>query len=350
MGDDGGGVRQRHIDALFAAWDRLDSPGGVLGVVENGRFSHARGYGSANLEYAIPLTPQSVFRMASVSKQFTATCIGLLVEAGRVRLDDVVCDWVPELPRWETAVTVRHLLHHTSGWPDYLDLMEQAGMTEFHYYTPHDVLALLSQQKAPAYPPGTDYVYSNSGYFLLGEIVRRASGQTLAQFAHDHIFVPLGMHHTHFHDDHTRLVPNRAVGYRWENGENGRFHTSMTTLDIVGDGGLFTTLEDMLLWDQNFYHNQLGKAQPSLIEWLCTPGTLANGQPIEYAAGLIVGEYANRPIIRHSGSFVGYRTQMLRFPQEQLTIICLANLATISPDALCEKVADLIFPAENQKR
>lgn len=343
MGDDGGDVNVG-VDALCAEWNRPDSPGCVVGVVQNGRFLHARGYGSANLEYAIPLTPQSVFRMASVSKQFTATCIGLLVEAGKVRLDDEVCGWVPELPRWETAVTLRHLLHHTSGWPDYLDLMDQRGMTEHHYYTAADVWALLSQQNKPAFPPGTDYVYSNTGYFLLAEIVQRASGQTLAQFAHSHIFAPLGMRYTHFHDDHTRVVPNRAVGYRWEGGENGRFHTSMTTLDIVGDGGLFTTLEDLLLWDQNFYNNRLGNGRHSLIEWLTTPATLVSGQPIEYAAGLIVGHHANHPVIRHSGSFVGYRTQIMRFPQQHLTIICLANLATIDATRLCEQIANLLLP------
>ncbi|MCA9997613.1 MAG: beta-lactamase family protein [Anaerolineales bacterium] len=341
--DGGGGGVKRQIDALCAEWNRPDSPGCVVGVVQNGRFLHAQGYGSANLEYATPLTPQSVFRMASVSKQFTATCIGLLVEAGRLGLDDAVCDWVPELPRWETAVSLRHLLHHTSGWPDYLDLMEQRGMTEHHYYTAADVLTLLSQQDTPAYPPGTDYVYSNTGYFLLAEIIQRTSGQTLAQFAHRHIFAPLGMHNTHFHDDHTRLVPNRAVGYGREGEENGRFYTSMTTLDIVGDGGLFTTLEDLLLWDQNFYHNQLGNGRLNLIKWLYTPGTLANGQPIEYAAGLIVGRHAHHLCIRHSGSFVGYRTQMMRFPQQQLTIICLANLATINATQLCEQVADLLL-------
>lgn len=342
--DDGGGGVKAGIDALCAAWNRPDGPGCVVGVVQNGRFLHAQGYGSANLEYAIPLTPQSVFRMASVSKQFTATCIGLLVEAGKVRLDDEVCGWVGELPRWETAVTLRHLLHHTSGWPDYLDLMDQRGMTEHHYYTAADVLTLLSQQPRPAFLPGTDYVYSNTGYFLLAEIVQRASGQTLAQFAHSQIFAPLGMNCTHFHDDHTRVVPNRAVGYRWEGEENGRFHTSITTLDIVGDGGLFTTLEDLLLWDQNFYDNRLGNGRHSLIEWLTTPGTLVNGQPIEYAAGLIVGSYNNHPVIRHSGSFVGYRTQMMRFPQQHLTIICLANLATIDATHLCEQIANLLLP------
>ena len=329
------------IDALFAGWDRPDGPGCVVGVIEHGRFLHQRGYGSANLDTGTPITPQTVFRVASLSKQFTAACVALLAEAGELSLDDDVCRFVPELPGWETAVTLRHLIHHTSGWPDYLDLMEQTGVSDADPYTNEDVLALLGQQTALNFSPGTEHSYSNTGYFLLGEVIRRVSGQTLRQFAQAHIFTPLGMQHTHFHDDHTEVVSDLAIGYAPN--PSGGFAVNMTNLDLVGDGGLLTTIGDLRLWDQNYYDNRLGRGGPALIELLQRAGRLDNGRSIPYAFGLELGKHRDYPIIRHSGTFVGYRAEMMHFPQQQLTIIILANLSTIEATALAQQVAHLYF-------
>jgi CubicO group peptidase (beta-lactamase class C family) len=328
----------RDVDALFAEWDRPDSPGGVVGVIGNGRFLYQRGYGCTNLAEGIPITPNTVFRVASVSKQFTAACIALLAEAGELSLDDEVGRYFPELPRWETAVNIRHLVHHTSGWPDYLELMAAAGKCDHDYYTGEEVLLMLSRHSEPSFLPGREHSYSNTNYFLLGELVRRVSGLSLRAFAEAHIFQPLGMHHSHFHDDHPEVVPQLAIGYGPQ--PSGGFAMSMTPLDIVGDGGLLTTIGDLLLWDQNFYNNRLGQRDPELVAQLVIGGLLDNGRSVPYAFGLEISSYQGEPVIRHSGSFVGYRAEMMRFPLQKLTIICLANLSTIETTMLAQHVAD----------
>jgi|Deesub1362B_J571_1020462.scaffolds.fasta_scaffold00288_6 CubicO group peptidase (beta-lactamase class C family) len=329
----------KKVDKLFSKWDSTMSPGAALAIIKNGKIIYERGYGMADLEHNVPITPQTVFRIASTSKQFTAMCIALLVEQGKISLNDNIRKYLPELPEYFTPITIRHLIYHTSGIRDYLDLQYLRGISYEELYFPRDVIELLSWQKAFNFTPGERFLYSNSGYFLLGVIIERVSGKSLAQFAKENIFDPLGMKNTHFHDDHTRIVRNRAIGYSPI--KNGWFKISETILDIVGDGGLFTTVEDLHLWDQNFYHNKLGKGGQELIDLILTPGSLNNGKKLDYAFGLRISKYRGLKVISHGGAFVGFRAQMIRFPEQKFSVICLANLSSINPTKLCFKVADI---------
>ena len=326
------------VDAIFADYDRTTSPGCSLGVIRDGALIYTRGYGMANLEYGIALSPSSVFRTASVGKQFTAMAIAILDEQGVLSLDDPLSRFFPEFPSWAEEITVRHLVHHTSGIRDYLTLAWLAGMGDEAYYTDEYALDLLSRQDRLNFSPGDDHLYSNSGYLLLAHIVKRATDQTLREWAAENMFGPLGMHDSHFHDDHTAIVPNRADGYAPT--EDG-YRISMTTLDMVGDGGVYTTVEDFLLWDRNFYENRLGKGGPDLIETVTTPGTLNHDAPMTYAFGLDVEEYRGLPSVSHGGAFVGFRTDTLRFPEQRFSVVVYCNRADADPSALTREVAAL---------
>lgn len=292
----------------------------------------------ANLEYDIPITPKTVFRIASVSKQFTATCIALLIERGLISLEDEVRKFIPELSKYNYPIKVKHLIYHTSGIRDYLDLMSMACKRDEDYYTAEEVLELICRQKKLNFKPGSQFLYSNSNYFLLGVIVERITGVSLRKFADENIFKPLGMNNTHFHDDHTMIVKNRAIGYSPR--KSGGFRINETILDIVGDGGLFTTVEDLYRWDQNFYENKLDGGE-RLIRRMLTVGVLNNGEKLDYAFGLRISSYRGLKVVHHSGSFVGFRAQMMRFPNHKFTVICLANLSTINPTKLAKRIADI---------
>jgi len=331
------------VDKLFSKWDSTVSPGAALAIIKDGKIIYKRGYGMANLEHNIPITTTSVFRIGSTSKQFTASCIAILALQGKISFDDDIRKYMPELPKYERPITIRHLVHHTSGIRDYLTLTDIAALPNDHFYTPEDSVELLSRQKGLNFLPGEEHLYSNSGYFLLGVIVERVSGKSLNDFAQTHIFKPLGMKNTHFHDDHTMVVKNRADGY---SPTKKGFRINMTTLDHVGDGGVFTTVEDLFLWDQAFYSYKLGK---ELMELIQTPGMLNNGEKLEYAFGLSINEYKGLKRVSHGGGFVGFRAQMARFPEQKFTVICLANLGTINPSRLCLQVAD-IYLADKLKK
>ena len=331
-------VRQQ-VDAVFERYDKPDWPGCALGVIRNGELIYDRGYGMANLEYGIPISSESIFRIGSTSKQFTAFSVLLLEEQGKLSLDDDIRTFLPELPDYGTPITIRHLIHHTSGLRDYLDLMDLTGRSDDDFYRDEDVINILARQKALNFLPGKEYLYSNSGYFLLSQIVRRVTGQTLRQFAAENIFRPLEMENTHYHSDHTHIVKNRASGYAPR--KTGGFRISMTTLDIIGDGGVYTSVSDLLLWDRNFYQNKLGQSGQALIKRMIAPGVLNNGKKLDYAFGLTVSSYRGQPTVRHGGGFVGYRAEMLRFPEQEFTVICLCNVSSAKPTQLAREVADI---------
>jgi CubicO group peptidase (beta-lactamase class C family) len=333
--------RTDRVDKLFAKWDNKESPGCALGIIQDGKFIYRRGYGMANLEYNLPISSQSVFRIGSTSKQFTAMCITLLEEEGKLSLDDDIRLHLPEMPDYLTPVTIRHLIHHTSGVRDYLTLAELAGEREDDYVVDGEVMALIARQKELNFPPGKEFLYSNSGYFLLSEIVKRITGNSMRDYAEEKIFKSLGMTHTHFHNDHREIVKNRASGYMPAG--KGGFRISMTTLDMIGDGGVFTTVDDLLLWDRNFYDNRLGKGDPSLITRMQEKGRLNSGRELSYARGLDVEKYRGLPLISHGGSFVGFRAEMIRFPEQRFSVIVLANLGSIDPSGLALRVADILL-------
>jgi len=348
------------VDAIFGDFATRESPGCSLGVIRNGDFIYRRGYGMANLEYDIPLSSRSVYRIGSTSKQFTAMAIALLAESGQISLDDPLSKYFPEFPGWAKQISIQQLVHHNSGIRDYLDLAYLAGKTEDSDYFSDDwAIALLARQQEGNFTPGSEFLYSNSGYLLLAHVVKRATGLSLREFSEKNIFVPLGMNNTHFHDDHTHIVKQRASGYA--PGNEG-FSISMTTLDIVGDGSIYTTIDDLLLWDRNFYQNRLGKGGPALIERLTTAGTLSSGDKMNagdghsfasgqhYASGLLLENYRGLPMISHGGAFVGYRAEMIRFPEQRFSVAVLCNRSDGAPTAKARQVADYFLADVLQSR
>jgi CubicO group peptidase (beta-lactamase class C family) len=326
------------IDAIFADYDNTTSPGCSLGVVRDGELIYSRGYGMANLEYGIALSPRSVLRTGSVGKQFTAMAIAILSQQGKLALDDPLSKFFPEFPAWAGDITIRHLVHHTSGIRDYLTLAWLAGKGDEEFYTDEYVLDLLSAQRNLNFAPGDEHLYSNSGYLLLAHIVKRATGMSLREWAAENLFGVLGMKNSHFHDDHTHIVPLRADGYAPT--EDG-FAISMTILDMVGDGGVYTTVEDFLFWDRNFYDNKLGGGGEELIELVTTPGQLNGDEEMTYAFGLGVEEHRGLRMIEHGGAFVGFRADTIRFPEQRFSVAVYCNRADANPGQRSRKVAEL---------
>jgi len=331
-------ILTQKVDQIFSVYDKPGSPGCSLGVIRDGDFAYRKAYGSANLELGVPLSPRSVFYMGSVSKQFTAASVVLAAEQGLLSLDDDVRKYLPELPDYGHVITLRQMLHQTSGFRDLFSLIALSGRDVSDFNSPDEILKLVVRQRELNNIPGDEWIYSNTNYFLLGVVVKRATKKSLAEFAIQNIFQPLGMLHTRFYDDHTVVVPGRVAAY--DSGAHDTFLVDWsTTYDIVGGGGLMSAVDDLLLWDRNFYTNRLGKR--TLAKELQTPGFLNNGNRISYAMGLDLGNYRGLPIVEHDGALFGYRTALLRFPGEKFTVICLCNLASAVPENLARKVADI---------
>ena len=326
------------VDEVFAGWSRPDGPGCAVGVIRTGSLVYAQGYGSANLEYDIPITPSSVFHVASISKQFTAMAVALLAADGRLSWDHDIRRYVPEVPDFGASVTLRHLANHTSGLRDQWSLLRMAGWRwEEDVVKQMDVLDVLSRQRALNFPPGAEFLYSNTGYTLLAVVVERVSGQSLRAFAEDRIFAPLEMRDTEFHDDHTALVRNRAYAYR--RGDDGAYRVSIPDFDVVGPTSLFTTVEDLARWEHNFYTGELGGH--GVLADLHQRGTLSDGRVVSYGAGLTHGSYRGHLTVGHGGADAGYRSEFLRFPAQELTIAVLCNEPSSNPDRLVRAVADV---------
>lgn len=333
------------VDALFAQWDRPDSPGCALAVIKGSQIIYKRGYGMANLDHGIPISSQSVFNIASSSKQFTAMSIALLASQGKISLDDDIRKYLPELPQYQTPVTIRHLIYHTSGIREYSHLMQLAGI-RFQNATDEEVFKMIARQKELNFRPGDEYLYSNSGYFLLAQIVKRAGGKSLRQFAEENIFKPLGMLNTRFQDDSTEVIKNRSTGYSSRKG--GGFSVETTLSAHIGDGGLLTTIDDLLLWNRNFYENRLNGGQ-SLINLMLTPGTLNSGGKLNYVFGLDIEIYKGLKMFGHGGAYNGFNSDMIQFPDGRFSVICLCNLSNIESGRLTRQVADIYLDNELKK-
>jgi len=325
------------VDALFAQWDKPDSPGCALAVTKDGQVIYKRGYGSANLDYGIPISSRSIFNIASTSKQFTAASVALLATQGKISLDDEIRKYLPEIPTYPTPVTVRQLIYHTGGIREYSHLMQLAGI-RFQDSSDEEVFRMIARQKELNFKPGDEYLYSNSGYFLLAQIVKRVSGKSLREFAEENIFKPLGMVNTRFHEDNTEVIKSRATGYSSRKG--GGFSDERTVSVHVGAGGLLTTIDDLVLWDRNFYGNRLNGGQ-EFINLLLTPGTLNNGGKLNYVFGLDTEQYKGSKLFGHGGAYYGFSSDMIRFPHERFSVICLCNLSNIESERLTRQVADI---------
>jgi CubicO group peptidase (beta-lactamase class C family) len=321
------------IDALFSGMN-AKTPGCALGVARDGKPVFARGYGMADLEHDAPISPSTPFYMASVSKQFAAMSVLLLVEDGKVSLDDSVRKYLPELPAYADPVTVRHLLNHTSGVRDYLTLSALAGNPPEFVITDKSAMSMIVRQKALNFTPGSEFLYSNSGYVLLSLIVKQVTGSNLNSFATEHIFGPLGMKSTRFQHDHSALIPGKAFGYELR---QGAWHTSNSMLDVVADGGLYSTIDDMLRWAANYDELRVGARAIPIMQ---TSAKLNDGKESGYGMGLAPDEYRGLKTVDHGGSLVGYRTMFLRFPEQRLTVVCLCN-RPVSPARLAQQVAEI---------
>jgi CubicO group peptidase (beta-lactamase class C family) len=325
------------VDELFARFDKPESPGCALAVIKDGRIAYQRGYGMSNLEYGIPISPSSIFHVASISKEFTAMAIVLLAQQGKLSLDDDIRKYVSEVPDFGDRITIRQLIHHTSGLRDQWSLLEMAGWREDDVITEGDILNLISRQKALNFKPGEEHVYSNTGYTLLAIIVKRVSGQSLREFADANIFKPLGMTRTHFHDDHSMIVKDRTSAYQPRSG--GGLRISIPVFDTYGATSLFTTVEDMAKWDQNFVDKKVGG--DAGIEQMLSSGVLNSGKKLTYAFGLSLGEYKGLKTVGHGGSDAGYRVDFVRFPDQRFSVVCLCNVSNSNPGMLTRRVAEI---------
>lgn len=342
------------VDQIFAAYDKGDSPGCAVGVIQNGEWVYQHAFGMADIEAKKPMTTKNSFYIGSNGKQFTAMSILLLAEQGKLSINDDIHKYLPEMPDYGYHITVENLVHHTSGIKDYLILWLQEfagqGLDGYdHIASIHEgnSLELIASQKALDFAPGDQYTYSNSNYFLLGVIVERVSGKSLRQFAAENIFKPLGMTHTQYKDNIPITIPDLAIGNMFAP-DGSRWSTRQISQNyhLVGDGGLYTTLDDLFKWDQNFYHNRLGKKDPHLIDRMYSTQMLNNGKQGDYGFGLGIYDYHGMLEIEHGGGFIGYRSDIARFPEQKLTVIELCNFSSNKNSEvqdLTPRVADIFL-------
>lgn len=367
-------VSSSQIDAIFAPLKSSDGPGAAVLVVRNGRVAFRQGYGVTDLRTKTKIDVHTNFRLASFTKQFTAACIMLLARDGKLHYDDHLTDFFPEFPEYGKSITVRNLLNHTSGLPDYGELLMKQ-----HPNTPPEqvpqildagVLKLLEQQTSGEFPAGTKWEYSNSGYAVLAMIVEKASGKPFGQFLHDRIFVPLKMTNTLAYEKGKDEVPHRAYGHTREDeakpdeskkdetkndemkkdetkpGEIWQETDQSPTSAVLGDGGIYSSLDDLAKWDRALRDHTLLSAaemQPALtpVEPTGGPAKFPDGTSVSYGFGWFLDPYRGHQRMSHDGGTIGFRTTIQRFPNDGLTIIVLANRTDVNPEALALKVADL---------
>ena len=322
------------IDLLMKSYEGA-VPGASLLVVREGKPILRRSYGLAVVESGVAATPETNYRLASVTKQFTATAILLLMQDGKLNLDDRIRKWLPSLPAALDSVTITHLLTHTSGIVDYEDVMAKGTTVQVH---DADVLRLLESQDSTYFKPGSKYQYSNSGYSLLSLIVERASGMSFARFLHDRIFAPLGMAHTVAHQDGISTVPNRAFGYTMRDGQWTRKDQS-TTSAVLGDGGIYSSIDDMAKWDAALYDSRLLSDESRKLAF--SPHTATDQADVKYGFGWrITGE-----TLWHSGETSGFRNVIVRYPTRRLTVVILTNRDNSDPYPTALAVAKVFLDA-----
>lgn len=330
------------VDAIFSRYTTT-TPGCSVGVAVKGETILERAYGMADLEHDTVLRPDSIIEAGSVSKQFTAAAVLLLARDGALSLDDPVRKHIPEVPDYGVPLTIRHLLTHTSGlrdWGTIVDLQGWARTTRAHTHA--HVLEVLSRQRSLNFTPGTDWSYSNSGYNLAAMIVARVSGMSFAEFSRRRIFEPLGMRDTSWRDDYRRVVPRRAIAYQES---AGVFSTLMPFENVHGNGGLLTTVGDLLRWNRNFASHVVGDA--TFVSEMERTARLADGRDANYGLGLFLSPGAPRREVFHSGSTAGYRAFLTRYPAEDVSVAVLCTVSSATAERFAHQVADLYLPARN---
>jgi len=327
------------IDNLFLKWNTENSPGCTVGIVRNDSLIFSKGYGMANLEYAISNEPQTPYHMASVSKQFAAYSIVLLARQGKLNLEDDVHKWLPWFPDLKEKITILNLLNHTSGIRDQWQLLAISGTRLDDVITQDQIIKILSKQKALNFKPGDQYSYSNSGYTMLAEIVKSVSGQTLRQFTDSAIFKPLGMYNTHFHDDYTEIEKNRS--YSYDRKDSSHFTNAVLSYSVAGATSLFSNINDMSKWVMNFYSHKVGDQKD--IEMLTQKGKLNSGKNISYALGIENDTWKGWREYSHSGADAGYRTYLTVFPDLKMGFIVFSNLDDFNPGKKAYQMASFFI-------
>ena len=335
-------AEERRVDSLFAQYSRGNTPGVAIAVVRDGKKVLSKGYGLASLEHRVPITPSTVFDVASVSKQFTGLAIAMLVEQGRIKLTDDIRKYIPELGDVGQTITIEHLVHHTSGLRDWPGSLSLAGWRMDDVVSFDQILDMAYHQRSLNFVPGAEYTYSNTGYNVLAELVKRVSGQSFRAWTDEHLFRPLGMTDTHFRDDHTWVVPNRAFGYA-KMGDSSWAATT-NNLTALGSSSLFTTVDDLAKWVMNFDDPKVGGA--TAMAMTRTRGRLNDGTTIPYAFGIVNGEYRGQPIVNHSGSWASFATFVLHFPAQHFGVIVLANTGSVNTGRAAYDIADIYLAKE----
>ena len=342
-------VSPTRIDAIFASLKSNNAPGAAVFVVHNGHVEFRQGYGVTDLRTLHKIDPETNFRLASFTKQFTAACIILLVHDGKLHYGDHLTDIFPEFPAYGKSITVRNLLNHTSGLPDYEDvLMKQYPNTpdeKIPQILDAGVLKLLEQQSSGKFAPGSKWEYSNSGYAALAMIIEKVSGKSYGQFLQERIFVPLKMNNTLAYEKGKNEVPHRAYGHTQTDGTWHETDQSPTSA-VLGDGGIYSSIDDLARWDRALADHTLlteAEMQPALTAVQPTdgPAKSPDGSSVSYGFGWFVDPYKGHKRMSHDGNTIGFRTTIQRFPDDKLTIIILANRSDADPQALALKVADL---------
>jgi YD repeat-containing protein len=327
------------VDSVFSRFAGPATPGCAVGVTRGGQLLLERAYGMADLEGDRPNTPQTIFEAGSVTKQVTAGAVVLLALDGRLSLEDDARRWLPELPRYERPITIRHLLNHTSGLRDWGSV---AGLGDWprgtRAYAKQDMLDIVARQRGLNYPPGDYYSYTNSGFSLLAVLVERASGMPFAEFTRTRLLAPLGMTSTQWRDDYTRVVKRRAIAYE-PSGASGAFSLDMPFESVVGNGGLLTTVADLLRWTENLQTGAIGG--PQFVAEMHRQAHLTSGRQIPYASGIVVTTWRGIPEVSHSGSTGGYRAFLARYPQQHVGVAVLCNAAHADATALAHQVAEV---------
>ena len=327
----------KKIDSLFTKWNTSTSPGCTIGIVRNDSLIFAKGYGMANLEYSIPNTPETIFHMASISKQFTGWSIMLLAQQGKLKLDDDIHKYLPWFPNLGKKITIRHLLNHTSGIRDQWQLLAISGTRLDDVITQEQIVKVLSKQKALNFNPGEKYSYSNSGFTMLAEIVKSVTGQTLRKFTDSAIFKPLGMNSTHFHDDYTEIEKNRS--YSYDRTDSAHFTNSILSYSNAGATSLFTNIPDMSKWVMHF--DDAKPANQELISMLTQKGKLNSGKELSYACGIAVDTYKGWRQYAHGGADAGFRTYLSVLPDLKMGFIVFSNLGDFNTGGKAYAIADL---------
>lgn len=331
----------RTVDSLMAQYERAGSPGAAVLVFRGDQQLFARGYGQANLEYPSPITPRTVFHVASVSKQFTAFAIATLAAQGRLSLDDDIRKHLPEVPDLGQPITLRNLLNHTSGMRDQWSLWVLAGGRADDVIRQDDLLRLVTRQRELNFAPGSEWAYSNTGYMLLAEVVERVTGEDFGRWMKTNVFDPLEMHDTQVYDDHERLVPGRSYSYR---AAGDGWEKAVLSYANSGATSLFTTAEDLQKWLRNFGDARVGGNE--VMRMMRTRAVLTGGDTTSYGLGLTMGKQRGQDVLAHGGADAGFRSAVTYYPSLNAGVVVLGNLASLDAAGTATRVGEAFFGAE----